>query len=175
MSQLWIGKCNIFKMKHLKTYKSFNEDTGGSGGSAGSGDVSNPQPGALPGDTGTTGSGDVSFYLSNKKKKRIRKGNPSQVSDLRFLAPVKTNKIKESYTEQEYQNEVEDGLKKYNIRPLELNRIMDFYQDDILDNLDNGQPPITLTNKIVKDLELDSGGFMSQRIGMAPNQTIKYL
>lgn len=303
-------------MKHLKTYKQFENADGSA--TAGSGDVVNSQPGALPGTFGTDGSGDMSFYLNDgkKRKKRIKKGNPSQVSDLRFLAPVKTNKItesidedlvkdcvielidegfelidienseislkisllrgtdervqvlsqygnvrwsirgysgknnfiiddfgkaaykkiskkekrylelaeesihklinffdfaygdvyyvcmfdenfkdnykisitlwksilnpekniSESYTEQEYFNEVSDELKKYNITPLELNRILDFYENDILSDLDSGQHPKTFVDRIVKEMDLDgSGGFMSQRAGMPANQTIKYL
>jgi hypothetical protein len=56
------------------------------------GSVVAAQPGSLPGDTGTTGSGDIGFGLKPDKKK-VKKGNVSQVSDLRYLAPVKTNKV----------------------------------------------------------------------------------
>lgn len=82
-------------MKHLKSYKLFLEDAVATASScAGMGAVVSAQPGTLPGTTGTTGSGDVSFYLTSGKKRR-KKGNPSQVSDMRDLAPVKTNKIEQ--------------------------------------------------------------------------------
>lgn len=72
-------------MKILKFKEFILEDV------AGMGAVVSSQPGALPGTTGTTGSGDISTYLFRKKGKK-KKGNPSQVSDLRDLAPVKIKK-----------------------------------------------------------------------------------
>lgn len=70
-------------------------------GTAGMGGVSSAQPGGLPGTTGTTGSGDISFYMLDKKGKKIKKGNPSEVSDMRYLEPAKgitkIEDIKESY------------------------------------------------------------------------------
>lgn len=162
-------------MKHLKSYKYFTEDvTANASNTTGMGNVVSAQPGTLPGTFGTDGSGDVSFYLEKGKRK---KGNPSQVSDAQDLAPVKTNKIKESaYTEDEYFSEISNDLKKYNIRPVELVKILDFYEDEILSDMDSGQPPFNFVNKITKDLELDKdGGFMSQKVGLSKNQTIKYL
>ena len=326
-------------MKYLKKYKTFNEDGTATVGAAtaGMGAVSNAQPGALPGQTGTTGSGDVTFTFKKEKRK---KGGPSQVTDLRDLKDVKTDKvedIKESYrlteeetslvedclvelidmgfevkeykidsedeeydidddtqgsfksqeirislfkqvektwrgnlqlrysfdknevykknistlrpnreledyeleivdateeashklinhleyssgdlmveflvagsampwneqrnisinihimlrrnvyptneaynNEQEYINDIVDQFKDYNIRPLVLNDILDFYNDEITDNYNNDKQPKEFVDMIIKDMELDSGGFMSQRMGSAGwnNKVIKYL
>ena len=326
-------------MKYLKKYKTFNEDGTATVGAttAGMGAVSNSQPGALPGQTGTTGSGDITFTFKKEKRK---KGGPSQVTDLRDLKDVKTDKvedIKESYrlteeetslvedclvelidmgfemkeykidsedeeydidddtqgnfksqeirislfkqveklwrgnlnlrysfdknkvykknistlrpnreledyeseivdgveeasyklinhleytsgdlmveflvagsampwngqrnisinvhiilrrnvyptneaynNEQEYINDIIDQFKDYNIRPLVLNDILDFYNDEITDNYTNDKQPKEFVDMIVKDMELDSGGFMSQRVGSAGwnNKVIKYL
>ena len=326
-------------MKYLKKYKTFNEDGTATVGAttAGMGAVSNAQPGALPGQTGTTGSGDITFTFKKEKRK---KGGPSQVTDLRDLKDVKTDKvedIKESYrlteeetslvedclvelidmgfemkeykidsedeeydidddtqgnfksqeirislfkqveklwrgnlnlrysfdknkvykknistlrpnreledyeseivdgveeasyklinhleytsgdlmveflvagsampwngqrnisinvhiilrrnvyptneaynNEQEYINDIIDQFKDYNIRPLVLNDILDFYNDEITDNYTNDKQPKEFVDMIVKDMELDSGGFMSQRVGSAGwnNKVIKYL
>ena len=326
-------------MKYLKKYKTFNEDGTATVGAttAGVGAVSNAQPGALPGQTGTTGSGDITFTFKKEKRK---KGGPSQVTDLRDLKDVKTDKvedIKESYrlteeetslvedclvelidmgfemkeykidsedeeydidddtqgnfksqeirislfkqveklwrgnlnlrysfdknkvykknistlrpnreledyeseivdgveeasyklinhleytsgdlmveflvagsampwngqrnisinvhiilrrnvyptneaynNEQEYINDIIDQFKDYNIRPLVLNDILDFYNDEITDNYTNDKQPKEFVDMIVKDMELDSGGFMSQRVGSAGwnNKVIKYL
>lgn len=88
-------------MKHLKKYKQFYEDaTCDASNTSGMGAVVSSQPGALPGDTGTEGSGDIVIVYDSKSKKR-KKGGPSQVSDLRDLEPVKTNKIEESLKEEE--------------------------------------------------------------------------
>lgn len=87
-------------MKYLKKYIKFFED-----GESGSGDVSatantsgmgavvSAQPSALPGKTGTTGSGDVGFTFKKEKRK---KGDPSEVSDLRDLEDADVVNIKES-------------------------------------------------------------------------------
>lgn len=107
-------------MKYLKKYQKFFED--GDGGSSGSGDVSaniktsgmgsviSAQPGKLPGTFGTDGSGDIGFTF---KKERRKKGDPSQVSDLRDLKDVKTNKvvdIKESISFDSFTQEEKDAI-----------------------------------------------------------------
>jgi hypothetical protein len=102
-------------MKHLKRYKSFLEDgtaAANASTTAGMGAVSNAQPGTIAGTTGTEGSGDVSFYMLDKKGKKIKKGTPSEVSDARYLAPAKgITKLKESYKLTEEENSlVEDCL-----------------------------------------------------------------
>ena len=67
-------------MKFIKKYKSFLEDGNASvnASTGGMGAVVSAQPGALPGQTGTTGSGDVSFTFKKEKRKKC---GPSQVSD----------------------------------------------------------------------------------------------
>jgi hypothetical protein len=326
-------------MKHLKRYKSFLEDgtATATATTAGMGAVSNAQPGALAGTTGTDGSGDISFYMLDKKGKKIKKGTPSEVSDARYLAPAKgITKLKESYrlTEeetslvedclvelidmgfemkeykidsedeeydidddtqgsfksqeirislfkqvektwrgnlqlrysfdknevykknistlrpnreledyeleivdvaeeashklinhleyssgdlmveflvagsampwneqrnisinihivlnrnvyptnesyndvQEYTNQIMSLLKEFNIRPVVLNHILDQYQDEISQYYEEGKDPKFFVDEIVKDMELDSGGFMAHKVGSAGyNRVIKYL
>jgi hypothetical protein len=92
-------------MKHLKKYKSFLEDgtAAATGTTAGMGAVASGQPGSTAGTTGAAGSGDISFYLNDKKSKKAKKGNPSEVSDMRFLEPAKgITKVKESAKTEEY-------------------------------------------------------------------------
>jgi len=325
-------------MKFIKKYKSFLEDGNASvnASTGGMGAVVSAQPGALPGQSGTTGSGDVSFTFKKEKRK---KGGPSQVSDLRDLKDVKTDKvedIKESYkltddeslliedciielidmgfeinkvnvdsedqeydidddtqgnfksqeirislfkqveklwrgnlqlrysfdknevykknistlrpnkeledyeskivdiaeeasyklinhleytsgelmveflvagsampydklrhininvhiilrrnfypvdeaynNEQEFINDIIDKFKGYNIRPLVLNQILDFYNDQIIDDYNNGKQPTEFVDMIIKDMELGSGGYMSQVVGSKAwnNRVIKY-
>lgn len=87
-------------MKYLKPYKKFNEDGNAtvSASTSGMGAVVSSQPGALPGTTGTEGSGDIGFTF---KKERRKKGGPSKVTDMRDLEPAKgitkVEDIKESY------------------------------------------------------------------------------
>jgi hypothetical protein len=83
-------------MVHLKSFKKFYEDaTANASNTSGMGAVVSSQAGAFAGNTGTEGSGDIGVVLDTKSKKR-KKGDPSKVSDLRDLKPVKTNKIEES-------------------------------------------------------------------------------
>lgn len=101
-------------MKHIYKYTKFFEDGDGGGGAdaggeasgdtgggnayadasnvSGMGPVVNAQPGALPSTTGTSGSGDVSFTFKKRKRK---KGNPSEVTDLRDLKEVKIKRLNE--------------------------------------------------------------------------------
>lgn len=72
-------------MKYLKSYKKFTENADGSA-TSGMGAVTAAQPGSSPGTTGTVGSGDIGFTFKKEKRK---KGNPSQVTDMRDLEPVK--------------------------------------------------------------------------------------
>ncbi len=78
-------------MKRIKGYFEFLEDGCAAGCGSGSGDVSNPVVGTLPGVPGKAGSGDVSRYLAGGPKKR-KKGSPSEVSDLRDLEDAKINR-----------------------------------------------------------------------------------
>ena len=84
----------------IKTYKQFNEDAVATASTAGAGGVSNAQVGDLPGTTAGPGSGDITSYLFDKKSKKIKKGKPNEVSDMRFLEPAKgITKVKESINE----------------------------------------------------------------------------
>ena len=79
-------------MKYIKRFTQFNEGAFVTAAVGGMGDVIASQPGAVPGTTGTTGSGDIPVVL--KTRPRRKKGNPSQVCDARDLAPVKINRVK---------------------------------------------------------------------------------
>lgn len=120
-------------MKKIKRYKEFLENAVATASStSGMGAVSAAQPGALAGTTGTEGSGDVGFVFKKEKRK---KGNPSQVSDMRDLAPAKgitkVEDIKESLIvrkrDPKYDSEVvdiiNDCLSELYDEEFELNRI----------------------------------------------------
>jgi hypothetical protein len=161
-------------MTHLKRYKYFFEDGSGSA-TSGSGDVSNPTVAYLPGECGSDSSGDLSFYL---KKRRRKKGNPSEISDLRDLEDAKTNKVEDikesSYTEQEYVEEVMNRLKQYNIRPVVLNKYINFYMDDIINSLNNGTSIDFVVNDILSNLNLSDDKYLPTKKNKGPYY-IKYL
>jgi hypothetical protein len=78
-------------MRHLKSYKKFFEDGGTAtanvANTSGMGAVVAAQPGNLH------GSGDVGQVLKTNRKRK--KGNPSEVSDLRDLKEVSIKKVKD--------------------------------------------------------------------------------
>jgi len=69
-------------MEQIKKFQDFNEDANANATTAGMGAVTSAQPGALPGTTGTEGSGDIGFAF---KKERRKKGDATEVSDMRDL------------------------------------------------------------------------------------------
>ncbi len=74
-------------MKRIKRYKDFLENaTANASSTAGMGAVSAAQPGSVAGTFGTTGSGDIGFTFKKEKRK---KGDATQVTDMRDLAPAK--------------------------------------------------------------------------------------
>ena len=83
----------------------------------------------------------------------------------------------ESYNdEQEYINDIIDMLSNYNIRPVVLTHIINQYEDQITNYFNDGKSPKFFVDEIVKDFELDSGGFLSHRLGSKSWQdSIKYL
>lgn len=83
-------------MRYIKSYKKFQENAVATASStAGSGPVVSATVGSLPGVGAMDGSGDPSFYL--RSKTRRKKGKPSEVTDLRDLAPAKgVTHVKES-------------------------------------------------------------------------------
>lgn len=113
-------------MKFLKRFKLFFEDgtAAANASTAGMGAVSSAQPGALPGTSGTTGSGDISFYMLDKKGKKIKKGSPSEVSDMRYLEPAKgITKVKESKLTNDEFSITQECLTELYDMDFELNKI----------------------------------------------------
>lgn len=162
-------------MKHLKRYNKFVEDANATAGVAGSGDITNAVVGDLAGTGEINGSGDISFTMKKEKRK---KGDPTQVSDLRDLEEVDTTEIvdiKESYDEEEYFIEVETQLKNKNITPSDLSKILDFYSDEISKNWEDGKQPKEFVDKIVNDLEIGSGGYYNMKFSQIKQPIIKYL
>ncbi len=99
-------ECKACGSNNIEQVSITYEDAVATGSStAGMGAVSSAQPGALPGTTGVDGSGDKSTYLLSKKGKGVKKGKPSEVSDMRFLEPAKgITKVKESINQKENLN-----------------------------------------------------------------------
>jgi hypothetical protein len=112
-------------MRFLKSFKRFDENAAASASStAGMGAVSAAQPGAMPGTTGTEGSGDLGFTFKKEKRK---KGNATQVTDMRDLAPAKgITKLKESNSESRDPNQNPEIKRVINDCVVELSPDFDF-------------------------------------------------
>ena len=115
-------------MKYLKPYKKFNEDGNAtvSASTSGMGSVSAAQPGALPGTTGIDGSGDLGFTF---KKERRKKGDPSEVTDMRDLKPAKGITKVEDIKESKY---------KYDESRDQFEEDKSFISDTLLELQDRG-------------------------------------
>jgi len=122
------------------------------------------------------GSGDIIMPEKNKSKK-IKKGNPSQISDIRNLKKeTKIKKIKESYSDiDEYINDIISVLSDYNVRPVTLDSILNRYYDEIENNYNNGKFAKIYAEELVKELDLDSGGYPVVKLPSSSNNVIKYL
>ena len=115
-------------MRYLKPYKKFNEDGNAtvSASTSGMGSVSAAQPGALPGTTGIDGSGDLGFTF---KKERRKKGDPSEVTDMRDLKPAKGITKVEDIKESKY---------KYDESRDQFEEDKSFISDTLLELQDRG-------------------------------------
>lgn len=84
-------------MNKIKSFRDFLENAAVSASStAGLGPVVSATVGSIPGGGPMNGSGDVSFFLNDRRRRR-KKGNPSQVSDMRDLTRSKeVTHLKES-------------------------------------------------------------------------------
>jgi len=78
------------------------------------------------------------------------------------------------YSEEDYVTEVTNLLKQYNLRPVQINQYMDFYQDMIEEYMNDGKVPKTLVDELVKKLELGAGGYPAIMVPQV-NSTIKNL
>jgi hypothetical protein len=134
---------NYYYMKYLKKYIKFFEDGSGSGdayataNASGMGGVISAQPGNLPGTFGTDGSGDIGFTFKKRKRK---KGDPSEVSDLRDLEYVETSKVKDIKESVSFENFTEEEK--------------DAINDSIIDLLDSGFN-LNLIEKNIRDEEVE--------------------
>ena len=94
-------------MKKIKTYLQFFEDgtaTVNASTTGGMGAVTNAVVGSIPGVPNGASGTDATFTLGGVATKQpidgfsdvsIKKGGPSEVSDARYLEPVKTNVVKD--------------------------------------------------------------------------------
>jgi hypothetical protein len=75
------------------------------------------------------------------------------------------------YSIGDYISSVEDLLKVYNISPTQLNTIINSYSVEIKNNFDDGKFPQIIADKISKDLELSSGGYLAHTKFKSPSPT----
>lgn len=66
------------------------------------------------------------------------------------------------YSESDYVSEVERILKSYDLRPTQINDIINFYQDKIVEYEESGKVPQVFVNDIKDIINLDDSGNMFQ-------------
>jgi hypothetical protein len=85
------------------------------------------------------------------------------------------NGVSESnaYSLEEYNSYIRTGLGGFDLRPAQVNHLVDFYSDDIEEGFEEGQVPKTVLDKIANELGLGKGtGYASVKI---PNMSIRQL
>ena len=126
----------------IKRYKDFLENaTADASSTSGMGAVTSAQPGSPAGTLGTEGSGDLGFVFKKEKRK---KGDPTQVSDMRDLSPAKgitkLSEIKESVDSRDpkINKEIEDLINDCLIGLYDENfqlNMIDYKKDNELEEL----------------------------------------
>lgn len=140
-------------MRYIKSFKIFQENADVSA-TSGMGSVSAAQPGGLPGTTGTEGSGDIGFVFKKEKRK---KGNPSQVTDMRDLAPAKGVTHIEEIKESELVIRKRDPRYDPETRKIINDCLIELYDKDFeLGYIDYD------TQRFAIDLDDDETGYFSQ-------------
>lgn len=89
---------------------------------------------------------------------------------------LKNYKIFESnYNFEEFVDVIIGEFSKYNVTPVQVNDLIEKYEDSIKDSISNGIDPLSFINPIIKGMNLDNGGgFMSHRISNQVSSS-KYL
>jgi hypothetical protein len=85
------------------------------------------------------------------------------------------NGVSESnaYSLEEYNSYIRTGLGGFDLRPAQVNHLVDFYSDDIEEGFEQGEVPKTILDKIANELGLGKGtGYASVKI---PNMSIRQL
>ncbi len=89
---------------------------------------------------------------------------------------IKSYKIFEStYSIDEYILSISSELGKYNITPVAIRTLLDNYSDIIQNSMENEVTPHNFVKNIIKDMDLSSGGFISQMSPPSQPTEIKYL
>jgi hypothetical protein len=85
---------------------------------------------------------------------------------------TKTNESN-AYSLDEYTSYITNGLGGFDLRPAQVNQLVDFYSDDIEAGFEEGQVPKIVLDKIANELGLGKGtGYASVKI---PNMSIRQL
>ena len=152
-------------MRYVKSFKSFKENAAVSASTSGMGAVSSAQPGALPGTTGTEGSGDVGFTFKKEKRK---KGDPTKVTDMRDLAPAKGVTKVEEIKESEMSIRPRDPAYDPNTRNMINDCLIELYDLDFeLTMMDYDKQRLSV------DLDEEETGYFSQEeLRISLNKTI---
>lgn len=90
---------------------------------------------------------------------------------------MKFIKTFESYNnESEFISDVVDILKTYNISPVFINKIIDFYQDQIINYFYDGKTPSQFVEENLSELELDKEqNWLSMKFSKNWSGELKYL
>lgn len=89
---------------------------------------------------------------------------------------LKSYKLFESsWSIEEYIDSINDELGKWNISPVHMKRIIDNNLDEIQISMEEGISPIIYSKNLIKDLDLERGGYLGVMNNQKNGGEIKYL
>ena len=95
---------------------------------------------------------------------------------LKIMKHIKSYKLFESvYSIEEYYDYITKSLGNYNITPVGIRDLLSNYEVLINDYYESGDNPKIVSDQIIKDLELESGGYMGIKFPKLNHPQIKYL
>lgn len=122
--------------------------------------------------------GDYAFCVPKGKDLNDLSPDEAKTFLQMCISKIENGKTNESnaYSLEEYTSYIITGLGGFDLRPAQVNHLIDFYSDDIEEGFEIGEVPKTILDKIAVELGLGNGtGFPSVKIPNTSIRQLKYL
>ena len=117
--------------------------------------------------------GDYSFCVPKGKDLNDLSPDDAKVFLQRCINQIENTNESNAYSLEEYTSYITTGLGGFDLRPVQISHLVDFYSDDIEEGFEEGQVPKTVLDKIANELGIGNGtGYASVKI---PNMSIRQL
>jgi hypothetical protein len=120
--------------------------------------------------------GDYSFCVPKGKDLNDLSPDDAKIFLQRCINQIENTNESNAYSLEEYISYISTGLGGFDLRPVQVNHLVDFYSDDIEAGFESGEVPKTVLDRIAKELSLGKGtGFPSVKIASNSIRQLKYL